>query len=154
MTVKTVLEGFYVDDGLQSVKSTDVAQMLVGQLCAMLARGEFQLTKWLNNDRDVILSIPEEKQAGSVKDIDLDKLPLESTLGVQWNVESDSFEFHIVLKQKEETRRGILSMISSIYDPLGFLAPFILIAKTLLQELCCQGCDEIVNPTDLSLWRD
>ena len=92
LTVKTVLEDFYVDDCLQSVKTTDLAQRLVGQLCAILARGGFRLTKWLSNDRDVIQSVPEMERAGSVKEIDLEKeLPVERTLGVQWNVERDSF---------------------------------------------------------------
>lgn len=31
------------------------------------------------------------------------------------------------------TRRGILSIISSAFDPPGFVAPFILPAKVLLQ---------------------
>ena len=88
------------------------------------------------------------ERAGSVKEIDLEKeLPVERTLGVQWNV---------AIKQKEETRRGVLSMISSVYDPLGFLVPFILLAKILLQNLCCSGLgwDEPISPNDLSLWRD
>ena len=34
------------------------------------------------------------------------------------------------------TRRGILSTISSVYDPLGLLAPFVLLGKQILQELC------------------
>ncbi|XP_038565592.1 uncharacterized protein LOC119896177 [Micropterus salmoides] len=33
-------------------------------------------------------------------------------------------------------QEGILSVVSSLYDPLGFLSPFIIPAKLLLQELC------------------
>ncbi|XP_068234194.1 uncharacterized protein [Palaemon carinicauda] len=33
-------------------------------------------------------------------------------------------------------KRGLLSTISSLYDPLGLLSPIILLAKKLLQELC------------------
>ncbi len=32
-------------------------------------------------------------------------------------------------------------MVSSVYDPLGFLAPFLLIGKQILQELCRDNCD-------------
>jgi hypothetical protein len=39
------------------------------------------------------------------------------------------------------TRRGILSTISSIYDPLGLVAPVLLVGKQLLQELCREGTD-------------
>ena len=155
-TVDTVLQDFYVDDCLQSVPTIPGAQRLSKQLIDILAKGGFKLTKWLSNERDVIASIPEDKRAGSMKDMDLDKLPLERTLGVHWNVESDAFEFHVTIREKEETRRGILSMISSLYDPLGFLAPFILLAKILLQELCRKGkeWDEPVSEEDVSKWRN
>ena len=39
-------------------------------------------------------------------------------------------------KDKPSTRRGILSIVSSVYDPLGFVAPFIWTAKMILQRLC------------------
>ncbi|CAC5363980.1 unnamed protein product [Mytilus coruscus] len=61
------------------------------------------------------------------------------TLGVQWCVDSDEFRFNIDVKDKPATRRGILSMTSSVFDPLGFLAPFTLVGKGILQELCKLG---------------
>lgn len=54
-------------------------------------------------------------------------------------MESDVFEFRIVLNDKPPSRRGILSVISSVYDPLGFAAPFTLPAKKILQDLCHKG---------------
>ena len=53
------------------------------------------------------------------------------------------------------TRRGMLSLISGLYDPLGFAAPFILPAKMLLQELCRQdyGWDEQIPDEKLLRWR-
>ena len=80
-------------------------------------------------------------------DIGQDSLPIERALGVQWFVETDAFGFKITPKDKPATRRGILSIISSIYDPLGFVAPFILPAKKLLQNLCREaniGWDDII----------
>ncbi|KAJ8020040.1 hypothetical protein HOLleu_41875 [Holothuria leucospilota] len=47
----------------------------------------------------------------------------------------------VLLKEKPLTRRGLLSITSSFYDPLGFAAPFILVAKSLLQEVCKRGAD-------------
>ena len=69
--------------------------------------------------------IPVSERAEEVKDLDLDYdiLPIERALGVEWCMVSDSFQFKLDLKQQPLTRRGILSMVSSIYDPLGFLAP-------------------------------
>ena len=40
------------------------------------------------------------------------------------------------VKLKSPTRRGILSVVSSVYDSLGLAALFVLPAKQLLQGLC------------------
>ena len=88
-------------------------------------------------------SIPESERASSVLDLDLDKerLPVERTLGLRWDMQKDTFIFDTTLKSKPNTHRGMLSLASSIYDPLGFLAPIILPAKKLLQDLCKQRLD-------------
>ena len=68
-------------------------------------------------------------------------MPTERTLGTQWNVNTDKFEFQVSPSNKQATRRGILCAVSSVYDPLGFLSPFILKAKILIQKLGKKGVD-------------
>ena len=127
----TVTKNFYVDDCLKSVKSQDEAIDLVNELQRLLRRGGFNLTKWIYNSRAVLENTPQSDRAKEVKDLDLshDVLPVERALGVHWNVERDEFVFKIQVKDKPLTRRGLLSIVSSIYDPLGFTAPFVLSAK-------------------------
>ena len=60
-------------------------------------------------------------------DLDRDTLPVDRALGLQWCIETDRFKFKLKIKEKPSTKQGMLSMISSIYDPLGFLAPLILL---------------------------
>ena len=83
--VDTVLKNFYVDDCLKSVKSTEGAIALREDLCALLSRGGFRLTKWLCNRKEVLETIPSSYRAPSVLDLDLNSnvLPTEKTLGVQ-----------------------------------------------------------------------
>jgi hypothetical protein len=85
-----------------------------------------------------MMSIPASERAQEVKnsDFDHDILSMERALSVQWCLESDAFCFRIEVKEQPLTRRGIPSMISSVFDPLGFLAPFVLRAKKLLQRFC------------------
>ena len=64
---------------------------------------------------------------------------MERVLGVHWSVTNDSFGFHICLNNKDVTRRGILSTISSIYDPLGIAGPFLLRGKKILQEITSEN---------------
>ena len=39
------------------------------------------------------------------------------------------------------TKRGILSMLSSVYDPLGLASPFVLRARRIVQRLCDKKVD-------------
>ena len=154
--VNSVKDNFYVDDCLKSVSSENKAIVLVDELRQLLSKGGFRLTKWISNSRKVIDSIPTSERAGSVKDLLLDQLPIERALGVRWDVESDTFGFKISVKDKPPTRRGILSVVSSVYDPLGFAAPFTLPAKALLQDLCRKnlGWDDPISDEDLTRWRN
>ncbi|XP_051784726.1 uncharacterized protein LOC127528327, partial [Erpetoichthys calabaricus] len=56
---------------------------------------------------------------------------------------------------KPATRRGILSVVSSVYDPLGFLAPALLPAKLILRDLCKEkfGWDEEVEVKHIQKWK-
>ena len=134
---------FYVDDGLKSCETIEEAQHLVKASVDMCAEGGLRLHKFVANDKQVLDVIPEQDRAKVPAQHDLmsKTLPLERALGIQWSIESDTFRYKIVIRDRPSTRRGILSTVSSIYDPLGFLAPFILLGKQLLQILCRDGYD-------------
>ena len=133
-----VKKDFYVDDGLKSVPSATEASALIKSTKSLLAKGGFNLHKFVSNSKEVIEAIPKEQRASGIKELDLsrDILPIERALGVQWCVQSEALQFRVVLKDKPLTRRGILASISSIYDPLGLAAPFLLQGKQILQDLC------------------
>ena len=60
---------------------------------------------------------------------------------MKWNIEDDKFVWEISEKllsaksRKPVTRRGIVSVVYSLYDPLGFIAPYVMKAKLILQML-------------------
>ncbi len=113
-----MLKNFYVDDCLKSQPTNEATICLVNQLCEMLSRGGFRLTKWISNSRSVIESIPEEERAKNIKglDLNLDPLPIEYTLGVQWETNIDTFGIKIKPVKKPSTRRGLLSkMLMVLY---------------------------------------
>ena len=89
-------------------------------------------------------------------DLTSDYLPVERALGVQWAVESDTLGFWIILKDKPLTRRGILSTICSVYEPLGIAAPFLLVGKKILQDLCRLklGWDEEISEEFRVRWEN
>lgn len=67
------------------------ALTLVHDLTALCAKGGFRLNKWVSNSQVVIASIPKEKRAKEIKDLDLDQ-------DIQWCMESDLLQFKIVIQ--------------------------------------------------------
>ena len=79
------------------------------------------------------MSVPEHQRRIRVKDQDISgDLPNEKALGICWNLRKYIFSFRLKLEAGTLNERVMLSMISSIYDPLGFAAPFILEGERIL----------------------
>ncbi|KAK7886828.1 hypothetical protein WMY93_026449 [Mugilogobius chulae] len=140
--VETLLHNFYVDDCLKSTATEEEAITMIKDLMNICSKGGFQLTKWVSNSRVVIRAVDEIHRAKDWFELDLDRddLPLERVLGLHWCVEKDVFQFKMIQRERPLTRRGLLSYLSSMYDPLGFIAPISLPGKILLQELCRRKC--------------
>lgn len=114
-------------------------------------------SRWITNSWTVTTSIPENKRS-KTSDIDLDRddLPMEQALGLYWCVETDTFQFRTSVEAAcPYTKCGILSVISSIYDLLGFVSPFILPLKLLLQ-MCRRNIsrDEGIPQSFSCLWQE
>ena len=128
---------FYVDDGLKSCYTENEAIQLVDGARHICSKRNLRLHKFVSNSESVLNSIPDsEKTQTKTCDMLLEDSQIERVLGIQWCIESDEFHFNIKLDNKPMTRRGILSTVASIYDPLGCLAPFTLVGKQILQQMC------------------
>ena len=99
--LETILKNFYVDDCLKSVEDEKYAIDLIRRVMAMCAAGGFNLTKFICNRRNVLMSIPDSHRREGVKDADLvnEELPTERALGVSWGVEKDVLCFKVNLKE-------------------------------------------------------
>lgn len=136
-----IRKDFYVDDGVTSVENVNKAIQLAHEARKLCAAGGLRLHKFMCNDKAVLESIPSSERAAEVKALDLvfKDVKLERALGIHWHIESDTFRFCLCLKDQPATRRGILSTVASLYDLLGFVAPFLLMGKRVLQEMCRHG---------------
>ncbi|XP_033109672.1 uncharacterized protein LOC117110930 [Anneissia japonica] len=99
----------------------------------------FRLHKFVANNEEVLKSLPSSSVADGCKQ--WSTLPTERTLGILWDAGSDAFQFSSCVRERPSTRRGVLSMVSSIFDPLGFLSPYVLNDKKILQHLCTNESD-------------
>ena len=102
----------------------------------LLSLGGFNLTKWISNNKDFISLVPEKDRAQSVRSIRVgDMLPTQRALGVFWDVQNDTFIYKFKPKELANTRRKVVSVTASIFDPIGFIAPHVVRAKIFLQSL-------------------
>ena len=150
-----IRRNFYVDDCLCSTTPARKAIAIVQQLSALLSRGGFRLTKWLTNCLEVLASIPFHERCGLFKHQVINDNSKEMVLGVLWHVSDDTFGFHVALPERPNTRREVLFVLSSLYDPLGFVAPISLGPKLLLQSLCKAGLtlDQILTTEQTKMWK-
>ncbi|KAJ8027040.1 hypothetical protein HOLleu_32065 [Holothuria leucospilota] len=155
-TISTVHRNFYVDDCLKSVSTEEEAERLYKELTALLNKGGFKLSKWLSNSLSLLENVPEEDKCKSIKGMDFtyEALPTERALGVYWNVHEDCFGYKFFVKSNPYTRRGLLSEICSIYDPLGFAGPYTMYAKCIMQDVCRKGVqwDSPLPQEELDRW--
>ena len=127
-----VNRSFYVDDCLQSVSNRAEAEKVVVEVKGVLAKGGFNLTKFVTNDEQILAGIREVDRAKEVKEFN--KAEVSKALGVSWDVQADQFNIRINIKQQEVTRKVMLSTIASMYDPLGLVSPCIITGRMLFQE--------------------
>ncbi|XP_054652021.1 uncharacterized protein LOC129192244 [Dunckerocampus dactyliophorus] len=152
---------FYVDDALKSFNTEEEAVSVLRRAQEMLAASNLRLHKIASNRPAVIDAFPPEDRSKDVGDLDLfvDDLPVQRSLGLSWNMCTDSFTFQIAESQKPFTRRGVLSTVNSLYDPLGFLAPVTVRGRLILRALTTQAEDwDSPLPRDMETewtsWRE
>lgn len=154
---KVVKEDSYIDDFLTGGKSAAEVKELYRQLTAMLNRGGFGVHKFCSNSAEVLQLIPSELQE---KQVDFEMSEINDTiktLGLIWNPGQDYFVFNVplpLLNKARPTKRTVLSEISMLFDPLGFLGPVVTTAKLLMQELwrLKLGWNDELPDEQMQLW--
>jgi hypothetical protein len=127
------------------------------ELIELLARGKFELGKWAANHRSLLPFGTTETAASSTQPV-LPGQPAKM-LGVMWSPASDEFLFEFTPPDpggRPITKRVVLSWISRIFDPLGWIGPIVVRAKIFLQDLWLShtGWDEPISRPMLRCWRE
>ena len=150
LAAETVLRSTYMDDSMDSVANEDQGIELHKQLSQLLRQARLHARKWLSNSPRVLRDIPLQDRKAEV-DLDADYLPSTKTLGVWWLSDQDVFTFreNAPSSDVKYTKRNFLKQIATLFDPIGFLAPFTIRAKMLLQQMWMAGLDwdeELTEP--------
>jgi len=146
---------FYVDDLLTGADSSSDAKALQEETISLLQTGGFKLRKWKSNDKDLVSRLPETLQEKHF--VEIEENDTKKTLGVLWAPIGDKFKYKVQLIQDHQpTKRSVLRQIARLYDPLGLLAPVIIRAKLLIQDLWKSeiNWDQLLPEVEKVKWKD
>ena len=152
MAAETVLKSTYMDDSIDSVPDERQGIELYNQLSELWGKAGMYARKWLSNSVTVLQNIPQEDRASEVE-LDGGYLPSVKTLGMSWIADSDEFTFKSqnIDSEFKFSKRNFLRKVAMLFDPLGFLSPFTIRAKILLQDMWSLGLEWDDNlPDDLT----
>ena len=137
----------YVDDALTGAPEDESAVNLRDELCNLLLKGGFQLTKWASNSRKIMeTTLLRDRAPKLVPTTEPEKMSDSlKALRTSWNTKDDVLMFtnasSILTEKDPKTKRSLISLYSRVFDPMGLLTPFLMIPKLLFQELWARGLD-------------
>lgn len=119
-TIDKLKNSFYCDDCVSSVDTLEKLSAFMKTSTAILQDGKFELCKWAHNG-------PEAEDVN------------QGLLGLLWNLKEDVIfcgkpTLEALNEEMPITKRGLLSLIGRVFDPMGFLCPAMLVPKLILQE--------------------
>ena len=159
-TVNVILNDFWVDDLLSGADTLDEACVFQDDLIETLNKDCLPLRKWSSNEPQLVTPLPKDLQeAGKAYEIN-DKTHQIKTFGLTWHPQEDHFVYACSSEYVSTiTKRTLLSDVSKHFDPIGLIAPVLVVAKTIIQS--CWKLDLEWNdavPNDVSRaytkWKD
>lgn len=157
--VKFIIDNTYVDDWLQSADTEDDMLELAKVVRSIHQDGGFEMRNWLSNSQ-IVLNGLGKINIDSQKIIEDHDGKFEKVLGMWWVPTSDELTFHekfdaeVFDENGSPTKRNVLRVVMTIFDPLGLLGNLVIYAKILLQEIWRSGVgwDEPIQTAELQKW--
>ena len=161
---EAIKNNHYVDDLLYGADTIANGRRLIQEINWIHKQGGFQLTNWAANDDRVLVDIPMERRAGRHVALIGGESDIPRVLGMYWLPLEDELAFDLRMHRVDEallagartpTKREILKIIMSVYDPLGYLAILTVKAKIIMQKVWQSriSWDKRVNEEITKDWR-
>ena len=133
--VEKLLKNLYVDNSINGGNSIEEAYHFYKKSKDCLLKGGFELRKFHSNNPSLQQKINQIENV--VEPIQSEGLKV---LGIEWDKFKDTFiiDLHKIFTNgfnSPVTKRNILRLITSIYDPLGIISPIVVLFKIYFQKL-------------------
>ncbi|XP_068149409.1 uncharacterized protein [Drosophila tropicalis] len=141
---QAVKDYHYVDDFIYSGDDYVEVGNIATQVRDIHAAGGFHIRNWSSNSKEVLRILKSDSLLPEAVEI----TATEKVLGLYWVPNSDVFTFickfarlkrNVLDSDKTPTKRELLQVLMSMYDPLGFISCFTIELKILLQEVWRSG---------------
>lgn len=123
----------YMDDICTGADTVAQATSLQIDIIRVLSRYGLELRKWSSNSQEILAAVPADHRATG--DLPFNESESVPVLGMKWIPEQDCFKYDVAPIIKSTTKRGVLSLIAKIFDPIGLLSPVIFLAKHIMQKV-------------------
>lgn len=150
---------FYVDDLISGCNDESTLAEIYQQITTKLESACFNLRKVKSNSSKFINSISSTSNSEQ-ENFKIISSPSHA-LGIEWNPNTDkilmvSSKLYDCNNDTPFTKRSILSLTSSLFDPLGLLSCCTIVCKVILQMLWSQklAWDDEVPPNINKMWRN
>ena len=136
-----VNERFYMDNYLDSFENVTHAIKISRDLVSLLKLGGFNLTKFVSNADEITSAMnPAESETSSstIKEICNGAEQSSHVLGLKWDHVKDTLVVSRGVDRpldKAITQQTVLSFVSSVFDPVGLVAPYTVRARLLLKDI-------------------
>ena len=139
----------YVDNVVTGVQNLSEAKNLYTDAKALFANASMNLREWSSNSKKFSQFLAEEDRASGA---------ICKVLGILWNCDSDTLTVSTTVGAKMKkvyTKREVLQVMASIFDPLGYFSPTVLMAKLFIQGLWKEKCewDTTLSDEKLQKWE-
>ncbi|XP_058817853.1 uncharacterized protein LOC131681159 [Topomyia yanbarensis] len=160
--VNAIINDHYVDDMLSSVETEQEAIDLAINVRDIHAQGGFKIRGWRSNSSKVLVALHE--QQGDEKSLNVtSQFSTEKVLGMWWSSSADTFTFKLPTKPDKDllsgkrvpTKKEVVRVLMSIFDPLGLLVNVLMYLKILIQEIWRSNIDwdETITAVQLAKWH-
>ena len=127
----------YVDNVVYvtEIPSLSEAKKLYIDAKALFVDASMNLREWSSNSNKFFQFVAEEDRASGA---------MCKVLGILWNCDNDTLTVPTISGaklQKVSTKREVLQIMASVFDPLGYFSPTVLMAKLFIQELWKEKCE-------------
>lgn len=153
-----------MDDYVASFDTEDEAVKMTQDVVNIHQSGGFVLRNFVSNSSSLLDRLGVSSESRQEINMELDAKATEKILGMRWCTGNDNFVFamqfdradrDVITGARRPTKRQLLSIAMSVFDPFGYLANFMLHTKTMIQILWRLGVawDELIPESMFRQWQ-